>query len=34
LFEGLIELSDGAWIMAAFSESTWRGDPRTVVRLE
>jgi hypothetical protein len=32
-FEGLLELADGAQVEAAFSESSWRGDPRTVLSL-
>lgn len=33
-FEGLIELADGITIEAAFTQRSWTGDPRTVLRLE
>ncbi len=32
-FEGLIELADGSAIEAQLTERTWRGDPRTLLRL-
>ncbi len=33
-FEGLIELAGGSLVESGFQESSWRGDPRTVLRLE
>lgn len=33
-FEGLIELAGGSLVESGFLESSWRGDPRTVLRLE
>jgi hypothetical protein len=33
-FEGLIELAGGRLGESSFLESSWRGDPRTVLRLE
>ena len=30
-FEGLVELADGTAISSAFAESSWRGDPRTLL---
>lgn len=32
-FEGLVELADGRSVEASFTERTWLGDPRTVLRL-
>jgi hypothetical protein len=33
-FEGLIELAGGSLVESGFQETSWRGDPRTVLRLE
>lgn len=32
-FEGLVELADGRSVEASFSERSWRGDTRTVLRV-
>lgn len=32
-FEGLVELAEGDSVEASFCERSWRGDPRTVLRL-